>query len=130
MKKIINFIFAISLVAGLFVGCNNSISLGEDFNGEVNSRAVLPNAPETIEDGYIRINFKGDADNIWIWNDFDPTELSQCSNWEKDSLPFEYSNGDFVCVDLKLAENPKSLGMIPRKGTQKKFLEIVCSIFL
>ena len=120
MKKIINFIFAISLVAGLFIGCNNSISLGEDFNGEVNSRAVLPNAPETIEDGYIRINFKGDADNIWIWNDFDPTEVSKCSNWDKDRLPFEYTNGDFVCVDLKLAENPKSLGMIPRKGTEKK----------
>ena len=120
MKKIINFIFAISLVAGLFIGCNNSVTLGEDEYSKItNSRAVLPDAPETIQDGYIRINFKGNADNIWIWNDFDATEVSKCSNWDKDRLLFTHKNGDFVSIDLKLADNSKSLGMIPRQGTNK-----------
>ncbi|MBQ5849194.1 MAG: hypothetical protein IIW49_09815, partial [Treponema sp.] len=120
MKKIINFIFAISLVAGLFIGCNNSVTLSDDECSQItNSRAALPDAPDTIEDGYIRINFKGNADNIWIWNDFDSAEVAKCVNWNTDKLPFESKNGDFVSIDLKLAENSKSLGMIPRKGTNK-----------
>ena len=120
MKKIINFIFAISLVAGLFIGCNNSVTLGDDECSQItNSRAALPDAPDTIEDGYIRINFKGNADNIWIWNDFDATEVSKCKNWDNDRLLFTHKNGDFVSIDLKLADNSKSLGMIPRKGTNK-----------
>ena len=120
MKKIINFIFAISLVAGLFVGCNNSVTLSDDECSQItNSRAVLPDAPDTIEDGYIRINFKGNADNIWIWNDFDAIEVSKCKNWDNDRLLFTHKNGDFVSIDLKLADNSKSLGMIPRKGTDK-----------
>ncbi|MBQ5647167.1 MAG: hypothetical protein IIV07_08890, partial [Treponema sp.] len=120
MKKIINFIFAISLVAGLFIGCNNSVTLSDDECSQItNSRAALPDAPDTIEDGYIRINFKGNADNIWIWNDFDATEVSKCKNWDNDRLLFTHKNGDFVSIDLKLADNSKSLGMIPRKGTNK-----------
>ena len=120
MKKIINFIFAISLVAGLFIGCNNSVTLGDDECSQItNTRAALPDAPDTIEDGYIRINFKGNADNIWIWNDFDATEVSKCKNWDNDRLLFTHKNGDFVSIDLKLADNSKSLGMIPRKGTSK-----------
>ena len=120
MKKIINFIFAISLVAGLFIGCNNSVTLGDDECSQItNSRAALPDAPDAIEDGYIRINFKGNADNIWIWNDFDATEVSKCKNWDNDRLLFTHKNGDFVSIDLKLADNSKSLGMIPRKGTSK-----------
>lgn len=120
MKKIINFIFAISLVAGLFIGCNNSVTLSDDECSQItNSRAVLPDAPDTIEDGYIRINFKGNADNIWIWNDFDATEVSKCKNWDNDRLLFTHKNGDFVSIDLKLADNSKSLGMIPRQGTNK-----------
>ena len=29
------------------------------------------NNDESIPEGYIRINYQGDADNIWIWGDFD-----------------------------------------------------------
>ena len=47
MKKIINFIFAISLVAGLFIGCNNSVTLGEETLDISGSRAVVPEAERT-----------------------------------------------------------------------------------
>ena len=75
------------------------------------------NNDESIPEGYIRINYQGDADNIWIWGDFDSAEVAKCGNWDTDKLPFESKNGNFVYVDLKLASNPKVLGMIPRKGT-------------
>ena len=75
------------------------------------------NNDESIPEGYIRINYQGDADNIWIWGDFDLAEVAKCENWDTDKLPFESKNGNFVYVDLKLASEPKVLGMIPRKGT-------------
>ena len=47
MKKIINFIFAISLVAGLFIGCNNSVTLSEETLDISGSRAVVPDVERT-----------------------------------------------------------------------------------
>ena len=47
MKKIINFIFAISLVAGLFLGCNNSVTLSEETLDISGSRAVVRDAKRT-----------------------------------------------------------------------------------
>lgn len=73
---------------------------------------VLPAAPETIKDGYIRINYKGSGDwNLWAWKDFDKSEVDKCSAWPN-GIKVMYQNGDFICWDLKLAENPSVLGLI------------------
>lgn len=75
-------------------------------------------APETIPSGYIRINYYGNADCLWIFNDFDDSEKAKQGGWPS-GIKFTYQNGDFICVDLKLAESPSILGMIPLKGETK-----------
>ena len=104
MKKTWKTIAFLIAVLFAFFGCAND---GGD--------SSLPQAPDTIQEGYIRINFKGNADCLWIWNDFDSSELKKLGSWPV-GVNFTHSNGGFVCVDLKLADNPKSLGMIPIKG--------------
>lgn len=104
MKKKLKFIAFLLAVLFTFFSCAN--------DGENSS---LPQASDTIQAGYIRINFKGNADCLWIWNDFAGSELEKLGSWPI-GIKFTHSNGGFVCVDLKLADNPKSLGMIPIKG--------------
>lgn len=107
MKKLKLFATLALFVCGLsFMACSNgsSDSNEPDF--------VLPIAPETIEDGYIRINYKGSGDwNLWAWKDFDESEVTKCSAWPK-GIKVMYQNGEFICWDLKLAENPSVLGLI------------------
>ena len=104
MKKTWKTIAFLIAVLFAFFGCAND---GGD--------SSLPQAPDTIQEGYIRINFKGNADCLWIWNDFDGSELEKLGSWPV-GINFTHSNGGFVCVDLKLADEPQSLGMIPIKG--------------
>ena len=103
LKKLVKFILT-SVLAGVFVftSCPNGTDTG----------STLDPAPEVIPEGYIRINYKGDADCLWIWQDFDTEEMAKLGSWP-DGIKFAYQNGDFVCVDLKLAENPSFIGMIP-----------------
>ena len=107
MKKIITKLLPfIAIILALFISCSNDVT---------DDSSSLSSAPATINDGYIRINYKGDADCLWIWNDFDGSELSKLGSWPE-GVKFTHKNGDFVCVDLKLAANPKTLGMIPLKN--------------
>ena len=76
MKKIINFIFAISLVAGLFIGCNNSVTLGEETLDMSGSRAVVPEAERTSTVKIYVFNLPKDKPmymtipwNIWAWRE-------------------------------------------------------------
>lgn len=74
MKKIINFIFAISLVAGLFIGCNNSVTLNEETLDMSGSRAVVPEADKTSTIKIYVFNIPSDVDttqpwNIWAWRE-------------------------------------------------------------
>ena len=73
-------------------------------------------------EGYIRINtLSTDADNLWIWSDFDSEAMKKCSNWDAKGggYPITGTNGSFVYADIKLAENPQLLSFIVRKGTDK-----------
>lgn len=73
-------------------------------------------------EGYIRINtLSTDADNLWIWSDFDSEAMKKCSNWDAagGGYPITGTNGSFVYADIKLAENPQLLSFIVRKGTNK-----------
>lgn len=108
MRKLKLFGLVAMLVCGLvFTACDNGSSGGDG------SDIVLPDAPVTIESGYIRINYKGSGKwSIWVFNDFDKTEIAKCAEWP-DGIPVMYQNGaDFIAWDLKLAENPSVLGMV------------------
>ena len=77
-------------------------------------------APEA---GYLRINtLAKNADNLWIWNDFDPSATADCKNW--DDLAGGYrskkgENGDFIYFDVKLLDAPQQVGFIVREGSTK-----------
>ena len=116
MKKKLKFIAFLLAVLFTFFSCAN--------DGENSS---LPQASDTIQAGYIRINFKGNADCLWIWNDFAGSELEKLGSWPI-GIKFTHSNGAFVCVDLKLADNPQSLGMIPIKGDTGLTKDIIYNI--
>ena len=106
MKKLIAKLLPfVATILALFISCSNDVA---------DDSSSMPSAPATINDGYIRVNYKGNADCLWIWNDFDGSELSKLGSWPE-GVKFTHKNGDFVCVDLKLAANPKTLGMIPLK---------------
>ena len=106
MKKLIAKLLPfVATILALFISCSNDVT---------DDSSSMPSAPATINDGYIRVNYKGNADCLWIWNDFDGSELSKLGSWPE-GVKFTHKNGDFVCVDLKLAANPKTLGMIPLK---------------
>ena len=107
MKKLKLFtILALFICGTTFMACNSDSSDSDE------SKIVLPPAPETIESGYIRINYKGSGDwNLWIWKDFDETEVNKCAEWP-DGIKVMYQNGEFICWDLKLAENPSVLGLV------------------
>ena len=73
-------------------------------------------------EGYIRINtLSTDANNLWIWSDFDTEAMKKCSNWDDTDggYPITGTNGSFVYADIKLAENPQLLSFIVRNGTNK-----------
>lgn len=119
MKNFISAICSIFLLtAMLFVfGCNSDSGLDSSSDENV----TLKSAPETIENGYIRINYKGSGNwTLWIWKDFDENEIAKCGTWPS-GVPVMYQNGtDFICWDLKLAENPSVLGIIVVNSKQEK----------
>ncbi len=99
-------------ILALFVYGVTFISCSTDSSDSDEPKVALPSAPETIESGYIRINYKGSGDwNLWAWKDFDETEVNKCKNWP-DGIKVMYQNGEFICWDLKLAEKPSVLGLI------------------
>ena len=116
MRKLKIFGLAAILVCGLaFTACDNGSSGGDGPD------IVFPDAPETIESGYIRINYKGSGNwSIWVFKDFDETETAKCVTWPN-GIPVMYQNGaDFIAWDLKLAENPSVLGMVVANSAGNK----------
>ena len=87
MKKIINFIFAISLVAGLFIGCNNSVTLGEETLDISGSRAVVPEAAKTSTIKIYVFNIPSDVDTTQPWNIWAWREETTDSNYDTKGWP-------------------------------------------
>lgn len=74
MKKLFSiFCSAFLLMAMLLTfGCNS------DSGGSDEETTTLNPAPETIAEGYIRVNYKGSGNwTLWIWKDFDETETEK-----------------------------------------------------
>ena len=115
----------ITVFSVIFVGCASE-GTGDD-NGKTPSPEVQkeyftdPNlAP--VADGYLRINtLSTNADNLWIWNDFDPSETVHCVSWGDADGGFKITgkNGDFVYADIKMLDSPQQVGFIVREGTTK-----------
>lgn len=73
----------------------------------------LPAAPTEIPEGYLRVNMEGSGDYyLWAWKDIDSSESSKQTSWNEGGIPFTYSNGNFSCVDIKLADPAKTVGLI------------------
>ena len=87
MKKIINFIFAISLVAGLFIGCNNSVTLSEETLDMSGSRAVVPEADKTSTIKIYVFNIPSDVDTTQPWNIWAWREETTDSNYDTKGWP-------------------------------------------
>ena len=102
-------------------GDSNYYTSADDLIETDKNYTVDESLPPPAE-GYIRINtLSTDADNLWIWSDFDSVAMKQCSNWDAKGggYPITGTNGSFVYADIKLAENPQLLSFIVRKGTDK-----------
>ena len=82
---------------------------------------ILPKAPDEIQDGYVRVNFENSEGiwSVWAWKDIDSSEKSKCKTWPN-GIPFTYTNGNYICVDIKLNENPNCVGLIIVNNTGKK----------
>ena len=67
-----------------------------------------------LEAGYFRINFTGTTTPmyIWIWGDFDYSEISKCTAWGDKAFPLTGKNGDFFAFDIKLVDNPAQVNFI------------------
>ena len=102
MKKIFK-IFSILALTSLLFSCADGLDESKNVNSSVSSGVVDSSLPK-VEDGYLRINtLATEADNLWIWNDFDPSATAECKEWN--AVPGGYKsitgrNGDFVLVFL------------------------------
>ena len=121
MKKIFK-IFSILALTSLLFSCADGLDESKNVNSSVSSGVVDSSLPK-VEDGYLRINtLATEADNLWIWNDFDPSATAECKEWN--AVPGGYKsitgrNGDFVYFDVKLIDAPQQVGFIVRKGSTK-----------
>ena len=121
MKKIFK-IFSILALTSLLFSCADGLDESKDVNSSV-SRGVVDSSLPKVEDGYLRINtLATNADNLWIWNDFDPSATAECKEWNDVTGGYKSKtgkNGDFVYFDVKLIDAPQQVGFIVRKGSTK-----------
>ena len=120
MKKLFK-IFSILALTSLLFSCADGLTESENKTSQF-SRGAIDSSLKAVEDGYLRINtLSTTADNIWIWNDFDPDALSECVNFNTipGGFPKTGKNGDFVYFDIKLIDAPQQVGFIIRKGSSK-----------
>lgn len=126
MKRTTGLIAALFACALIF-SCANGLDSGEE-NTAKNSReaAKTNNVDKTlpkVAKGYLRINTLSEtADNLWIWNDFDPSATAECKDWNTIPGGFKITgkNGDFKYADIKLLDAPQQVGFIVRDKENNK----------
>ena len=108
MRKVLLPFIVMLLCAGMLAGCANPAD-----SSSTSSGTTLPDASATIADGYFRINYKSSATNlkVWVWDDVATSCAAAGRSWP-DGFSLDHKNGDFVCTDLKLADNPQKVSMI------------------
>ena len=101
MKKIFK-IFSILALTSLLFSCADGLDENES-RISTGSRAAVDSSLPNVEDGYLRINYLGTrAADLWIWDDFDKSEIEKCSSWTSPGVLKTGTNGDFVYFDVKL----------------------------
>ena len=126
MKKITG------IIAGIFAGamlfsCANGLDGGAENNAGASREAAgtykVDETLASVADGYLRINTLSEkADNLWIWNDFDPSATEKCKDWSTKGGGFKITgtNGSFKYADIKLLDAPQQVGFIIRDADNKK----------
>lgn len=113
MKKIFK-IFSILALTSLLFSCADGLDENESRISTASRAAVDSSLPE-VEDGYLRINYLGTkAADLWIWDDFDKSEIEKCSSWTSPGVLKTGTNGDFVYFDVKLSSSPAQVSFIVR----------------
>lgn len=126
MKRTTGLIAAL-FASALIFSCANGLDSGAESTAK-NSReaAKTNNVDETLSKvakGYLRINTLSEtADNLWIWNDFDPSATAECKDWNTKPGGFKITgkNGDFKYADIKLLDAPQQVGFIVRDKDNNK----------
>lgn len=113
MKKIFK-IFSILALTSLLFSCADGLDESEN-RISTGSRAAFDSSLPKVEDGYLRINYFGTkAADLWIWDDFDESEIEKCSSWTSPGVSKTGTNGDFVYFDVKLSSSPAQVSFIVR----------------
>ena len=126
MKKITGIIAAIFAGAMLF-SCANGLDGGTENNAGASREAAgtykTDESLAKVAEGYLRINTLSEkADNLWIWNDFDPSATAKCTDWNTKGGGFKITgtNGSFKYADIKLLDAPQQVGFIIRDAANNK----------
>lgn len=113
MKKIFK-IFSILALTSLLFSCADGLSESENKTSQFSRGAIDSSLPK-VEEGYLRINYLGKtATDLWIWDDFDKSEIEKCSSWTSSGVLKTGTNGDFVYFDVKLSSSPALVSFIVR----------------
>ena len=113
MKKIFK-IFSILALTSLLFSCADGLTESENKTSQFSRGAIDSSLPK-VEEGYLRINYLGKtATDLWIWDDFDKSEIEKCSSWTSSGVLKTGTNGDFVYFDVKLSSSPALVSFIVR----------------
>ncbi len=136
MKKITGIIAAVFAGAMLF-SCANGLDGGTENNGWASREATgtykTDESLAKVAEGYLRINTLSEkADNLWIWNDFDPSATAKCTDWNTKGGGFKITgtNGSFKYADIKLLDAPQQVGFIVRDSKNNKLSGTADVIYL
>ena len=113
MKKLFK-IFSILALTSLLFSCADGLTESENKASQF-SRGAVDSSLSKVEEGYLRINYLGKtATDLWIWDDFDKSEIEKCSSWTSPGVLKTGTNGDFVYFDVKLSSSPALVSFIVR----------------
>ena len=115
MKKILFSLLTAAIVFFGAVACSDGGSSSNSETSNNSENSTVDQSLPAVQDGYIRINCaQNNASDLWIWDDFDQSEIDKCSNWGSTAISITGTNGSFKYADIKLASNPVTIHFIVR----------------
>ncbi len=115
MKKII-FLITSLLISFSIISCSDS-----ENNSNTGKSYSIDDTLAPVEEGFIRINTTSkNANNIWIWDDFDETAVKEKGSWDGSNSGYKDktgNNGDFKYFDVPLSKKPSKVSFIIRSNS-------------